>query len=793
MTHAPDDYALIIGINGYPEWNDGKKSLNGAVGDATAFRDWLIDDNGGGLPPENVKLILSQKDPLGPRQFVIDDAFREIRKQSRKKGARRRFYFYFSGHGHSPAGTFQQQALCLANWSPDDAGAALHVESYLKASVGCLQFDEAVFFLDCCRVRAVTPRGQQSELECGTPNTKNRYWAIIYGSDEFEPTYEGEVDGEVRGFMTAGLIKILKEGTIELRDLLDRLREVVAKLAPKEQTVRAVPADTKIYLGPPGPKPPPPVFSTADGTGVTIRVKTNLTGSNNPEDPAPPPLVGHISILRDDHLVARGVGILFAKLEPGLYQVRIDHAEASVTHDLEVGGELLEPEPYELPRRASATLLSSTVDKHEWLTDPVVAASRWDASRGGQAIFLSLRPSSLGDEQDLAGQLLLDGRWHDSKFIPTGNTLHFAQPGIAELRYFSPDGGFSTLPILVAPGWDTHVFILMAEGRPRLATASVSMRPAGVGFDPSDALIDAYERAIADLVTGGPGPDQMTLDSLLWGKYRNPLFGLLGAHFLIRQMRKDAKPNDHALHRLSIIIENLGRLLGEHAPDVVALRLWKQLITKSDRFEAWPGQPPLFSVGFQAFVEASVWAPRDRASDLGEIALGLDANSPWTLWKQEAGTDDIWGSHNHVAGMSTFHASSSSVGRIKVIEDLWRGEGFSVKTKLGGEKVELRAKREGDEQFNLMDQARNILRVPDWLVGYLRAAIDQSRRSNEELNMARLVRRTMLPMDVILAAKSLAELRYDEESAVAALDMGEAETGSAEDKDDGEAMTGAAF
>src|SRR5207248_2034981 len=99
-------------------------------------------------------------------------------------------------------------------------------------------------------------------------------------------------------------------------------------------------------------------------------------------------------------------------------------------------------------------------------------------------------------------------------------------PGTFYLRYDSPDAGTSILPIPIVAGWDTHIFILTVEGRPQLATASVSMRPAGAGFDPSDALIDAYERGIADLVTGGPGPDQETLDYLLWGKYRNPLFGL---------------------------------------------------------------------------------------------------------------------------------------------------------------------------------------------------------------------------------------------------------------------------
>lgn len=794
MTHAPDDYALVIGINNYPHWNCGAKSLNGAVKDATDFRDWLVCANGGGLSPENAKLILSKDDPLGPRQYTVDDAFREIRKQSEGK-TRRRFYFYFSGHGHSRAGSFQQQSLCLANWSPVDAGAALHLESYVKASVGCLKFSEAVFFLDCCRVRAVAPLGQQSELECGDPDTKNRYSAIIYGSDVYEPTYEGEVDGEVRGYLTAGLLQVLKEGTIELGDLLKRLRRVVPELAaPKEQTVRAVPADTEIYLGPPGPKPPSANYVAANGTDVTIRVRSNLTGPNNPEDEPPPPQVGDISILRDDQLVARGVGTVRTKLLPGRYQVRIDHAEASMTHDLDVGPAPLEPRLYDLPRRASATLLSSTIDKHEWLTDPVVAASRWDASRGGQAVFISLRPSSPGDTRHIAGGLSLTTPLRESDVVPSGNSLHRAEPGTAELHYYGLDGTSSSLPIPIAANWDTHVFILMTEGRPRLGTASISMRPAGVGFDPSDALIDAYERAIGDLVTGGPGPDQVTLDSLLLGKYRNPLFGLLGAHFLIRQMRRDAVPDANALGLLSIVTENLGNLLGKDAPDVSALRLWKQLITKSDALEAWPGRAPLFSVGFQAFVEASAGSARGGSAGLSQIALGLDASSPWTLWKQEMGADYVWGSHNHVEGLSTFHASSSSFEKIKVIEQLWRREGFAVTSTREEEKTKLNATRAGDVQFELTDQAWTILRIPDWLVDYMRQAIQQSRSKDTgvvapQLDLPLLVRRTMLPLDVLLAAKSLADLQIEEETLNSLdADAADSQNGSAKDTDDGEAL-----
>jgi hypothetical protein len=687
MKHAPNDYALVIGVNDYPRWNKGAKSLKGSVKDAQNFRDWLVKDEGGGLPCSNVKLVLSSADPLSPRQHVIDDAFRELRELSEGK-TRRRFYFYFSGHGHSRAGSFGQQSLCLANWSPADAGAALHLESYVKSSVGCLKFSEAVFFLDCCRLRQIAPLGQSSELECGDPQMADRYSAIVFGTEQYTPTYEGEVAEEIRGYFTAGLLQVLAEGTIELRDLVDRLKDVVPKLAkPKDQVVRAIPADTKIYLGPPGRKKLPRKrdaveLHAGEGVKTTIKIDTNLIETNDPNDP---PIIrpGAISVFRDEVLVARNSGFLSTFLAPGTYEVRIDHGEASATYALVIDNKPFEAR-YPLPRRQSASLLSSTVDKHEWRTDPVVETSTWAASDGEQAAFVSLRP--MGMPNAITGRLTLNG-----KAITEPNTLLKGQtPGTITLVYTSQDGPRWMLPIPIAAGWDTHIFIIVNQGRPQLGTASVSMRPAGLGFHPGDVLVDAYERSIADLVTGGPGPDKVTLDALLWGKFRNPLFGLLGAHFLIRKVRRDAVPDQTDLNRLMIVTENLGRLLGNDAPDVVALRVCNDILLKKQKLEKLPADPPLFNIGFQALVEATGWLPRDEGTQFDRVALGLDANSPWTVWNDELSEDTAEDPHD--------------------------------------------------------------LRVPESIRVFMREAQDQAERTKEPLDFKRLIRRTMLPKNVLMTA-----------------------------------------
>lgn len=772
MSYAPNDYALVIGINSYPKWNNGAKSLQGAVSDAEHFHKWLTNPQGGGLNPLNAKLILSTNNNLEPRQSRIDDAFGEIRDQSKGKD-RRRFYFYFSGHGHSRGGSWQQQSLCLANWSPEDAGAALHLESYLKASIGCLKFAEAVFFIDCCRVRAIAPLGKQSDLECGDPDKNGRYSAIVYGCDQYTPTYEGELNGEIRGYFTFALLKILEEGAIELRDLINKLKVVVPQISgTKKQTVSADQADTIIVLG--RPNPPDDQTQTQQMSQISkiieedvqISVSSNLTGSNFSGDPNPPS-VGNISILRNDLIVRRGLGSIMTKLPSGSYEVRIDHAEASESHHLEVMDVPVKLD-LGLPRRASATLLSSTIDKREWLTGPVVAASRWNASDGeqAQAVFISLRSNEPEVPHYLEGHLWLGFRddhqmMQEHWSITEANTLQQVPPGMSVLNYRNSEGSDSYLPLPIADGWDTHVFILTSKGRPQLATASVSMRPAGLGFDPSDALIDAYERGIADLVTGGPGPDPHTLELLLWGKYRNPLFGLLGAHFLIRKLRRDGAQHAEDINRLSIVTDNLGRLLGADAPDVVALRIWKQLLIKEQPIQSipvgWPYSQPLFNVGFQAFIEASVFS--DESNEILKydyvVALGLDANSPWTVWRQDTIKDLLRTSDRRP--FIGFELQTAALSRGKAIERLWRDEGSEVETQQVAGLQTLRANISDDRSHDIAEETIRILRIPESVIGYIQDAIDQCNRKGESLDFSRLVRRTMLPLNVLKSAKFVAE------------------------------------
>jgi Caspase domain len=107
----------------------------------------------GGLPAENVRLVLSSDVPSRsnnpwPLKHAIDDALTSIVPgRNARKG--RRFYFYFSGHGCAPG--FKDIALFMANAANDTLGFSLGADSYRNSLRAKAPFDEIVFILDCCR------------------------------------------------------------------------------------------------------------------------------------------------------------------------------------------------------------------------------------------------------------------------------------------------------------------------------------------------------------------------------------------------------------------------------------------------------------------------------------------------------------------------------------------------------------------------------------------------------------------------------------------------------------------
>jgi uncharacterized caspase-like protein len=228
MPENPQDYAIVIGLNDYPDYGGGGRSLHGAIRDAEAFAAWLRDrTSGGGLPDDNVALITSSPDPLSPGQEQVDDALEAMIVSARRDGGRR-FYFYFSGHGHVSGEVRHDVAMCLPRWSRDRRNAALSSSRYLDYLVKCTPFTEVVMLLDCCRVRQVAAIGLPSVLDCPVPVGADRKVMVAYASEFLRAAFEGsaarggeddgddggepESEDEVRGYFTKALLAGLRAG-----------------------------------------------------------------------------------------------------------------------------------------------------------------------------------------------------------------------------------------------------------------------------------------------------------------------------------------------------------------------------------------------------------------------------------------------------------------------------------------------------------------------------------------------------------------------------------------------------
>lgn len=322
MPAQKGDYALVVGINHYPDF----RPLQGAIEDAERFAAWLVDPTtGGGLPSAQCKLVGSQPDSSRPIQDDIDDKLQEILEQIKNPPeAPRRIYVYFSGHGLGASRL--DAALCLARWSEVRRNAALDAADYLALVLGLGVFREVIFLMDCCRVRKVNAKALVCQL--GLPRDSDLSGAnrlfLGFATEHWNPAYEaaaavaqpanaGAVG--VRGHFSQALIDALQGAAADpgggvpasrLKQYLELETPRIAKLAGHDQI-------PEIING--LPSAPEPVFGSALPTqppNVHVRFAPATTGDVILED-------GALRVVRQAPAAA---GPWDLALPPGLYLLR---------------------------------------------------------------------------------------------------------------------------------------------------------------------------------------------------------------------------------------------------------------------------------------------------------------------------------------------------------------------------------------------------------------------------------------------------------------------------------------
>lgn len=157
-----DYWAIVIGVNKY--WSEAA-NLKFAVKDALDITGWLIDEDGGRVPPEQLFLLTdlgdSEHTPDGaalPAEITrsgatlrdLDTAMRTLTENSGGQGER--LFFFYTGHGVSKEVqySYPQESLLLSGFSADNNRETVTVQS-IKNYFKALDFPDQFFIFDACR------------------------------------------------------------------------------------------------------------------------------------------------------------------------------------------------------------------------------------------------------------------------------------------------------------------------------------------------------------------------------------------------------------------------------------------------------------------------------------------------------------------------------------------------------------------------------------------------------------------------------------------------------------------
>lgn len=213
-----EDYAIVIGVSAY----SSLPILSGATKDATEFAQWLEDPNGGALPSDNIKLILSPEIPRSneeprPHQRQIDEALKGFRILNLQGRIGRRLYFYFSGHGYGRDGDI---GMFMADASRDQSNYNIGLTSYKTFMSRWGFWDEVVFILDCCRspIYSATFQGPSFTMNPPYPTPEPIVddffaFATLSGTASFsvwDPSYERK-----RGILTTAILEGLRNKAVD--------------------------------------------------------------------------------------------------------------------------------------------------------------------------------------------------------------------------------------------------------------------------------------------------------------------------------------------------------------------------------------------------------------------------------------------------------------------------------------------------------------------------------------------------------------------------------------------------
>lgn len=231
------DWALCVGIGTYTK-SSTLVDLPGALNDARAIYDWIVDPAGGAVPAERAKLILShapqnEDAPIPPADSI--EGFLRARYRDAQASllrgdefvAGRRLWLYFSGHGigfpefDNDTGLLGADAIPTLRDFPHVAGKA-----WAEVFRATKAFDEVVLFMDCCRLNMNRTALRKPAVQSFVADPEGKMMAAFAVSPSKAAYEVSSQDGVPRGKFTLALEELLKnppKTPMSAREFLDQL------------------------------------------------------------------------------------------------------------------------------------------------------------------------------------------------------------------------------------------------------------------------------------------------------------------------------------------------------------------------------------------------------------------------------------------------------------------------------------------------------------------------------------------------------------------------------------------
>lgn len=361
-------------------------------------------------------------------------------------------------------------------------------------------------------------------------------------------------------------------------------------------------------------------------------------------------------------LVTRGIGRHFeVSLEPGIYKIKV-RSGSQIKEELIVlsGEEAVVEKHFKQLEIASAAPIPNTAQTHEYHISNAVlhsTRSRVHVRAGeGSSIYLFARcwtskdysdyekrtenPAkglSLHDEQ---GELIVDVERRSSKSSDKGDPwaacLIGINPGCYRLRLEMADGTQVEQTIVAVRDWQTQIFLLLRnygnddnpDWRADLSGASILMNKTDEGFNAQEDLrLDELARLA--LINNRKILSDDIQNRLLHGKFKNPLFGIYGAHLLLMNEAPDS-------NLLNTIVDNLRDIIGENHPDVEALAF---RVKGESNFVCTI--PPMLRRSWGIIIEKSAerlnLVPRNSLAE--RVSTRIWGAEPFLLWLHKSAAD----------------------------------------------------------------------------------------------------------------------------------------------------------